>query len=279
VKFARALACLDDALNPLAVPECRNFEPLRADGWSHHPYSRYVTPDTPAGNPDDALLGDLERFGALLDALHERGRITTRQALYLTEFAYESKEDDPYQQFTREQQARLVGWTTFLAYRDPRTRMFSQFLLRDIDPRLSGRAAGTKGFYRDFQSGLVTAEGNAKPAEQAFRMPFWAQTVGDGAQRNVLVFGEVRPGTDARRVVRVERQDPASRMWVPVETSGGETCDGSAEFLTDTAGVFLRSVPAVGAGAYRYAWQHGDGKWEHSVPVDVAADSSAPPPL
>jgi len=279
LKFARALACVDDALRPLRVPECKHFKPLRADGWSHHPYSRYVPPDTPPSDPDNAQIADVGRLGALLDTLHQQGRITTHLDLYQTEFAYESSEDDPYQRFTREQQARFIGWSTFLAYRDPSTVMFSQFLLRDIDPRQSGRRPGTRGYYRDFQSGLLTAEGNAKPAAQAFRLPFWAQTVGEGPQRAVLLFGEVRPGGTGSHVVRVERQDPATGAWAPVVASGEQTCEGEGDFLTDSSGVFLRFAPFAGPGTYRFSWRHRDGRREHSVAVGVAADAAARPPV
>ena len=96
-----------------------------------------------------------------------------------------------------------MGWSTYLAWSDPSTRMFAQFLLRDIDPRESGRRKNTRAYYRDWQTGLFTHSGDAKPAVDAFKLPFWAQTNGTGPTTHTLLFGQVRPGR-GRQSVRVE---------------------------------------------------------------------------
>jgi hypothetical protein len=156
--------------------------------------------------------------------------------------------------------------------------MFAQFLLRDIDPAESGRKPGTRAYYRDWQTGLFTASGEPKPAARAFKLPFFARTVGSGDTRAVLLFGQVRPG-DGPREVRVERLDPATGAWAPV-TSWGGSCDMQlGAFLTDRAGFFLRTAPFAGAGTYRMAWHHDDGTWEPGVSVATADDGSMPPPL
>jgi hypothetical protein len=156
--------------------------------------------------------------------------------------------------------------------------MFAQFLLRDIDPRESGKKKGTRSYYRDWQTGLYDAAGAPKPALQAFKLPFWAQTVGLGNQRAVQLFGQVRPGRNAR-TVQVQRQDPASGAWAAVRTYG-PTCDQDLfTFQTDKAGFFLRSAPALGASSYRMAWRRDDGGWEYSFPIPVSDDASIAPPL
>jgi len=48
LKFLRTMACVDDQLNPLKVPECRRFAPIAADGYAHHPYSRTSPPGASA---------------------------------------------------------------------------------------------------------------------------------------------------------------------------------------------------------------------------------------
>lgn len=276
--FVRALACVDDRLLPLRVPECKNFRPLRADGFAHHPYSRYVTPGTSDPNAGDAPIADVDRLATLLGKLHALGRITSRLPIYDTEYGYESNQDDPFQPFSRDQQARFIGWSTYLAWKQPDTRMMAQFLLRDIDPRESGRRRGTRSFYRDWQTGLYDAAGDPKPALQAFKLPFWAQTVGSGGARSVLLFGEVRPGA-GQRTVKVERQDPGSGAWAAVRTYGA-TCDESDfSFLTDKAGFFLRSAPFAGATSYRLAWRRDDGGWERGVAIPVAEDGAQQPPV
>lgn len=279
LRFARTLACLDDKLQPLRVPECRGFRPIKADGWAHHPYSRYVTPGTSDGFADNVPIADLGRLGGLLEELRKLGRFADRLPLYQTEYGYESKQDDPFQPFTREQQAAFIGWSTFLAWRDPDTRMMAQFLLRDIDPKESGKKYATRSYYRDWQSGLFTAAGEAKPAARAFKLPFWAQTEGTGDRKAVMLFGEVRPGKGPQ-VVRVERRDERTGTWAAVQTFGPSCDSENAEFLTDHGGFFLRSAAHVGAGAYRFAWQRANSDtWEHSLPIEVAEEGDVPPPV
>ncbi len=278
LSFLRALACVDDKLQPLKVPECDGFQPLKADGYAHHPYSRYVTPGTSDAFSDDAPIADLSRLGGLLDQLHRLHRIDSRLEIYNTEYGYESNQDDPFQPFSRDQQARFIGWSTFLAWKDPDTRMFAQFLLRDIDPRESGKKKGTRSFYRDWQTGLYDAKGDPKPALQAFKLPFWAQALGTGDQKSVMLFGEVRPGK-GQRTVKVERQDPANGAWAVIDTYGPTCAQDPGTFTTDKAGFFLRSAPNYGPANYRFAWRHDDGSWEYSIAVPTAADGSLPPPV
>jgi hypothetical protein len=278
LKFMRTMACVDDKLAPLKVRECAGYKPLRADGWAHHPYSRYVTPGTSDGNADNAPIADIGRLSGLLEELRKRNRLGDKMGLFQTEYGYESKQDDPFQPFTRDQQAAFIGWSTYLAWKDPDTRMMAQFLLRDIDPKESGRKASSREYYRDWQSGLFTASGEAKPAVLAYKLPFWAQTQGEGDRKAVLLFGEVRPGRGPQ-IVRVERKDLKTAAWVPIQTYG-PSCDAeNAEFLTDHGGFFLRSAPALGATAYRFSWQRSDGSWEQSTPIEVAEDGTTPPPV
>jgi hypothetical protein len=268
LRFVRTLACVDDALRPLRVPECRGFQPLKADGFAHHPYSRTTTPDASDPFADDVPLADIGRLEGLLDALAAQGRIASRLDVYDTEYGYESRQDDPFAPFDRAQQAEFIGWSSYLAWQDPRTRMFAQFLLRDIDPRESGHTRGTHSYFRDWQSGLYDASDDPKPAAQAFKLPFWAHTVGSPGNRAVVLWGQVRPG-DGPQTVRVERR-VADGTWYPLQTYGD--CDSSERaFLTDRQGVFQRLVPAGGAPAgYRFSWRHADGSWESSEPVTPA---------
>ncbi len=49
LRFVRELACVDVRLRPLRRPECRDYRPLRADGFSIHPYGFSLPPD---GEPE-----------------------------------------------------------------------------------------------------------------------------------------------------------------------------------------------------------------------------------
>jgi hypothetical protein len=275
LQFLRTFACVDEALEPLKVPECENYKPVKADGWAHHPYSRTVTPGTVGETADDAMIAGTDRLGALLDELFSRKRFSQRLGVFHTEYGYESKEDDPFQPFSRDQQAAFIGWSTYLAWRDPHTRMFAQFLLQDIDPAESGRKPGTRQYFRDWQTGLYAADGKPKPAAQAFKLPFWAQTEGTGDDKAVMLFGAVRPGK-GQQVVHVEKRNPDTGAWEAVQTFG-PTCDATApEFLTDHGGFFRRAAPALGAATYRFAWRRDDKHTEYSVPIDVAAEGVTP---
>lgn len=271
LQFARELACVDRNLAPLRVPECRGFHPLKADGWSHHPYSRYTTPGTPATNPDDAPLADTDRLSALLEELRKRGRLAAKLPIHQTEYGYETRQDDPFHApFGREEQALFMGWATFLAWKHPDTRAMAQFLLQDIDPRESGHRPGTRSFYRDWQSGLYAADGRPKPAVQAFKLPFWAELAGEGDRRMVRLFGQVRPGRGPQ-TVRIERLDPRTNVWRPLQTLGSRCTSGdeTGEFQTDGSGFLLRAAPFDGQGHYRLAWEYADGKWQAGVGTTV----------
>jgi hypothetical protein len=268
LRFVRELACVTERLQPLPVRECAGFRALRADGYAHHPYSRTTDPAALTGDPDDAPLGESAQLRGLLVALAERDRLERPLPLFHTEYGYESRPDDPFAPFDRDEQARHLAKATFLAWRDDATRMFAQFLLRDIHPLESGRPEGTRGFYRDWQTGLYGPEGDPKPALQAFKLPFWAEVHERDGARVALLWGLVRPGR-GRQTVRVEQQ-AADGAWHPVRTQGPSCQEGGVDFLTDAAGAFLTTLPVAGPASYRMAWRRGDGAWEASVPVAVA---------
>jgi hypothetical protein len=272
LRFLRDLTCVDANLDPLRTPECRHYRPLRADGWAHHPYSRSTTPATSDPDPDDAPLADTSRLETLLLKLGLRGRLARPLPLYLTEYGYESNPPDPTAPFGPADQARFIGWSTYLAWRDPAPRMFAQFLLRDIEPREARRRRGSR--WGDFQTGLFFADGVPKPAVQAFRMPFWAQPEADGG--SVMLFGGVRPGRGPK-IVRVERRAGSGAPWVPIEVSG-EQCDGGGgtpAFVTDASGFFQRWAPLDGAADYRLSRLLPDGSWEAGIDVPAAGQTPA----
>jgi hypothetical protein len=280
LRFLRELACVDERLRPLAIPECRGYRPLRADGYAHHPYSRFTTPATSNPDPDAAPLADTARLQGLLAALAARGRLARPLDVFQTEYAYESNPPDPKAPFGLQQQAQYLSWATYLAWRDPRTRMFSQFLLRDIDPEQARRQPGHRYYWNDFQTGLFFADGTPKPAVQAFRLPFWAERRQVAGHEVMVVFGGVR-GARSQVVVRVERRTSATGAWVPVTVSG-ETCDDRGPaFLTDSEGWFTRAAPYEGPASYRLARLLPDGSWEAGIEVPAGVGVSpptAPPP-
>jgi hypothetical protein len=273
LRFIRTMACVDDRLEPLRVPECAHFHPLQADGYAHHPYARTADPAAPAAGPDDAPLSATPKLEALLDELAARGRIAHKLPIYQTEYGYESKPDDPYAPFDRAQQATNIAKATFMAWQDGDTRMFAQFLLRDVNPAESGRAPDTPGYYRDWQTGLYAADGSAKPALTAFKLPFWIERHDTPTGPFALAWGLVRPGHGAQ-TVRLEQQG-ADGVWRGVRATGPTCADNRADFLTDPSGAFVATTPAPALGsappAYRMVWRRPDGVWEPSLPVTLSA--------
>ncbi|HYZ30012.1 MAG TPA: hypothetical protein VE570_13200 [Thermoleophilaceae bacterium] len=267
LRFVRDLACVDQNLQPLNDPACRDFHPLQADGFAYHPYSFEAAPNVVYGGPDTAHLGDLGRLTDLLHQLHDKGRITTALPLYLTEFGYESNPPDTGRGVPPETQARYMSLGSFLAWRNPDTRMFAQFLFQDIaDPS-------------SYQTGLLYPDGRSKPALQAFKLPLWAEAQEKNGQAYVLVWGQVRPGSGAQSVA-LEAQRPDGTWHTIPSMTGTPQPDGrncpteDKQFLTDENGFYLRLLPYQGVLAYRARWMRSDGGTDYAPPITVGAPSA-----
>jgi hypothetical protein len=277
--FLRELACVDGRLRPIRSGRCRGFKPLRADGFSQHPYSLYSAPDVPSREEDFVRMGDLDRLSELLEALERRGRIASRLPIYVTEYGYETNPPDVVRGVSLREQARYHGLATFMAWRHHDVAAFAQFLLHDIPPPENAKSKIEAS--RDWNSGLYFHDGRAKPAVQAFKLPFWAEARTLAGQDVVLLFGQVRPSVGRKRAeVQVRGADGVWRAVRSLETraTSDSSCGGSntTEFLTDPEGFFVRVVPYEGPLSYRARWIKADGKSEHGVPVPVGRPEPFP---
>jgi hypothetical protein len=269
IDFVKGLACVDQNLQPLNIPECKGYQPLQADGFANHPYSLNTTPATSSSDPEDVPLADTSRLETLLHLLHFDGRITTDPPLYDTEYGYDTNPPDPYAPFSPAQQAEFVGWSTYLAWRDPDTVMFGQFLLQDSTP--GPGKPGSRQYWSPYQTGLYYANGQPKPAAQAYRVTLWAQRILGPISPLILLFGRVPAGTAGRQIVQVQSMSPSATAWTPVQTLL-PSCAGQAEFLTNRDGYFLTTTAQLGATTtYRLAWLDPQGQWEYGVPIPVDA--------
>lgn len=263
--FVRSLSCVNRLMFQLQIPECQDYRPLTADGYAHHPYSLDTTPATHATNPGSIPLADVGRLETQLNLLALTGRISGQLPVYETEYGYFTNPPDPFVPYTPADQAKFIGWSTFLAWQDPRTQMFSQFLLRDSDT--GPGPAGKPSHYLLYQTGLYYHDGRPKPAAEAFRLPFWVQPLKGPGPPSVLLFGQVRaapPGIP--QVVEVQRRTP-SGSWTPVRASA-LTCFSHDEFTTDRAGFFLAAAPSDGATTFRLAWDR-NGTFEYGPPIST----------
>lgn len=254
LRFMREMACVGRDLRPMRRRECRDFEPIPGDGWSHHPYSIGLTPWQRDPLTDNVRMADLGRMTSLLGRLNDRGRMKRRMDVWVTEYGYETSPPDPIQRFTPNHQARFLPEAELLAYFNPNVRSFAQFLLRDLPER---QASTPRLRWRDYQTGLQFADGTPKPAETAFRYPLVVRRAGP---RAVWLWGLVRPGA-GRRSVRVSTP-LAGRIWSPVP--------GLPSIIdTDERGHFAVEANADPDALYRIEVLE-DGVWKPGVAIRAA---------
>lgn len=237
LKWLRAFGCMNDELEPISTGPCRSFEPAPADGFAYHPHSTKHPPTEPYANKDDASIASLRRVENTLDALQNAGRLngTTKPlGLWLDEYAYQTNPPDKLRGVTPGRQDRWLQEAAYVAWRDPRVQMLTQYLWRD-------EVMGGGKRYTGWQSGLLTIDGDEKPALAHFDDPMWVDV-----RRNVI-WGQIRPG-DGERDVRVQvRPAGSGTAWTDIQTTR-TTADGSW-FIT---------TPIQPFASYRALW--GDGR-------------------
>jgi hypothetical protein len=237
--FIRAFGCVDDRYKRARTGRCRGFQPARIDGFAYHPHAIKASPSTPSPRTDDATIADLRKVEDALDAVQRAHGFTTptgaHTPLHLTEFGYQTNPPDPYDGIPPARQSRWLQEAAYVAWRDPRVRTLVQYEWQDEAVKSVG--AGRKR-YAGWQSGLLFANGKAKPALAGFQHPFFAD-VSTLAPR-VRFWGQVRPGRS--HAVVLQRRSP-SGSWVTI-----------ARLKTDTRGVFVKTLLIAGGkrGTYRY---------------------------
>ncbi|MBV9413582.1 MAG: hypothetical protein JO363_01260 [Solirubrobacterales bacterium] len=278
LRFLRALYCVDRSFRQLrgaaaAARGCpttaagsarfraQNPALFEATGWSHHPYHLDTAPNvaSPPWETDWATLADLPKLESALDRVQSAYGSARRFALYLTEYGLETNPPRPEFELTPAQQAVYLNEAEYMAWRDPRVRMFSQYELVDAPP-------GGGSPISSFASGLEFAGGRPKPAFAAYRLPIWMPSVRARHGRALEVWGCVRP---AKRFPR--------RVVGPVLIELNGRTVGSVE-VTNPEGYFDVQQRFRGSGTVRLAWTYPNGPtiYSRAVTVDVAAVASSP---
>lgn len=206
---------------------------LPAYGYAHHAYTNGAGPRYVPRNRDNVTIGVLSRLTRTLDAYARRHRIRRGMRVYLTEFGIQSR-PDPYVGVSYQRQAEYRSLSEWMAWRNRRVAAFSQYLMRDDDPRPGSKYAR----YSGFESGLRGSGGRAKLSYEGFRLPL----VADARGSRVHFWGFVRPkGARTRVVVQIRKR--GSRRWRKLKT-----------VTTNTRG-YWRSRTALRRGAqYRVRW-------------------------
>ena len=234
--FVRTLLCVDARGRALrgtaaAIRGCRGFARLPVTGFAHHPYAQGGSrAPTFRGDPaTEITLASARRLERVLDAGARHRRIPRRLPIHYTEHGFQTSPPDPTFGVSPARQAAYVNQSDWIAYRDPRVRSVAQYKLLD-DPSVSG-----------FQSGLRFADGLAKPAYDAYRLPLWITPKGVSRLR---VYGQLRP-LAAGATARVELQNAA--------LAGGGFRTVARLTVSSRNNTFLRTVPRF-EGRFRLRW-------------------------
>jgi hypothetical protein len=229
--FVRGALCLSKDYK-----KSRGCKKIRIDGYAHHAYTRKGGPTFVSTDTDEVSIGSLSRLTTALDKAARAGAIASGRGIYLTEFGIQSK-PDPFAGVSLARQAEYTAMSEHIAYANPRVKAFSQYLLRDDQPRKGVPRAQR---YSGFETGLRTSKGKKKPAYNAFILPLAATRYGS---RDVL-WGRVRPA--------------AGPTQITIEHKLG---NGKWKRLTalQTAGVYGLGTAHRSNHRYRAKWTRPDG--------------------
>ena len=193
-EFLRKWLCLNKRLRRNSRGSaCRRFKRIDADGFAHHPYG--PTARVPRKRDVINLLA-IRTLATYLDRARSARRFTRKLDIYNTEFGLQSNPPDRIVSTSLSRQAALINEKEEYAYRYPRLKSHSQYLLFD-DP---ARPGNLRTKWSGFQTGFRFANGRAKPSYNAYRFPIVVKK----RRRGVYVWGRVRPGVGPR-YVRVQR--------------------------------------------------------------------------
>jgi hypothetical protein len=272
LRFLRELACVDEHFKPLKRSGCKGFKQVPGDGWSHHPYTMQVEPDTPSkvGRPDDVPIADLPKLASTLDRLIRRGRLAGgARNLWVTEYGYETNPPVQGWIWSPGDQARFLTWAEYIASRTPSVRSFAQFLLRDLPPGSIRVGESRKRAFGQWQSGLLTETGESKLGAYHFRAGIFVQRIHGGRLR---IYGRMRIGAGPRTVI-LERRPEGAQKWETLLTTAPGAKKPDAQFAVDGKGAFMRFAPAPRGSRWRYRLRYLDGDvWRASVPAIRAVE-------
>lgn len=238
--FMRALLCMTRRNRPQRG--CRGR--LRADVWSHHPYT--------AGGPthenlaaEDVSLGDLPEMRRLLNAAIKARRIVSRRRVefWATEFSWDTNPPDSGAVPMRLHR-RWVAHALYVMWKAGISSV-NWFQIRDAGGATPGEHLFESGMY------FWCLEGpqcwRPKPSLTAFRFPFVAFT----NRKGVLVWGRTPFGRRGRVVI-----EQRGSSWRRV-----------AALRTDRHGIFTTTLDASKRGYVRARLRGRSG--ELSVPFSL----------
>jgi hypothetical protein len=275
IPFVRALYCVDSSDQPLSGAAATSVECppnggrkafvvanpglFKATGFAHHPYSFFLGPAVSMPDPNFVPLSDLGRLERVLDGAFRAYGLARTLDLYLTEYGYETNPPNPYRGVSPATQSRYLNEAQYIAWRDPRVRALSQFLMYDSPPDTSFRP-GTLGYWSTFQTGLLYENGVVKPSYAAYRLPVFVPDEAVPAGRPVLVWSMLRPAPhDSSQQAQVQWRAPAGGPFRTLATTS----------VQNPNGVLAVKVGVPGSGVLRVAWRSPGGAVYYSRGVEV----------
>ena len=180
---------------------------FQASGYAHHPYELILSPSVRPLRPLWVTIANLGRLTSSLDRIFRRYRVRRRLPIYLTEYGYQTTPPDTIG-VSLKHQAAYLNQSEYIAWRNPRVRTLSQFLLVDDDQDIPA----------SFQSGLLFRDGRrVKPAFAAYRVPIWLPRPRIRRGRSVRVWAMLRPAPNgAPTAAVIEHRRAGSKRWARV---------------------------------------------------------------
>jgi hypothetical protein len=161
-----------------------------------------------------AELPKLERTLDRLQRAYGSGR---RYSIYLTEYGYNSRPPQSSNAVRLNTQSAYLNQAEYIAWRDRRVKLVSQYLLRD-DPFTAGYQ------FSAFASGLEFIHGKNKPSFDAYRLPLWLPSARTSRGRSLEVWGGARPAfyagpaTHQRQQVQLQFQRGSRGAWTTAQS-------------------------------------------------------------
>ena len=208
---------------------------FQATGWGHHPYWLGTTAPTtavPGARSDWVTFADLPKLEDALDRVQRVYGTDRRLPLYLTEYGIETNPPRPDVGISLSLQATYLNQAEYIAWRDPRVRTLSQYLLQDAAPLGNSTVSS-------FATGLIFTNGAQKPSYAAYRLPVWLPTTDLGHDQTLEVWGCVRPAKlfAGRSIPSVQIQlDGKTVRSIPITTPRDISTCTSASRTTVTSG-------------------------------------------
>ena len=243
--FLRGALCLDSRYR-----KARSCGLVRTGGIAHHAYTTKAGPFFEPASRDDVTIGVLPRLIVAVDRAAKAGALPRGLGIFLTEFGIQST-PDPFAGVSLARQSEYLAVSERMAYANPRVKWFSQYLMRDDQPRPGDRTQR----YSGFESGLRTAAGEEKPAYRAFALPLAVTDYG----RTDVIWGRVRPAGGATTVT------------VQVRGRGGKRWHDAGRATTNRVGVYGLSVTHKDGRRYRAVWAAPGGRTLSGPPIRAYA--------